>query len=387
MTDNERADIRLKVASHMHTYRPHGRVPSPYMFGVWQKRLSIMTAVFLMVMITGGSGLAYASNDALPGDVLYSVKVNGVEEVQAAIKSTPQARAEFEVKRVEKRLGEAVTLATQGKLDEKKSDSIAQSLERHTNKVTEETSKLLEENPNSAVEVSAKLALSIEAHAAAITTAQEQNKVDGELDAIVEQVTAAQEHAEVEKAAATEVLVANGEMAVTAEDIAAKKERLMKSYVAAFGPVVIEDTTVPTDATTAPTDEMLKTEVVIEAVAISDIPVVVSPQQEIDTFFIQADELIAAGNTTEAFLALQKAEELLLKIEMKDEAAKNLGVLAPLDGNTAATPETATPTTEINPGQNPAETVTTEPTTDADESESDISEDESAVTANGQDKR
>ena len=45
MTDDERADIRLRVASHMHTYKPKHRIPSPYMFGVWHKRLSIMAAV------------------------------------------------------------------------------------------------------------------------------------------------------------------------------------------------------------------------------------------------------------------------------------------------------------------------------------------------------
>lgn len=326
MTDDERADIRLRLASHMHTYHSTRRVPSPYMFGVWQKRLSVIAAVFLIVMITGGSGLAYASNDALPGDVLYSVKVNAVEEVQAAIKPTAQARAEFEVKRVEKRIGEAVTLAAKGQLDTKKKEAITSNLERHTKKVAEETTKLIEESPDSAVEVSAKLALSLQAHTEAITTAQEQNKVDGELDDIIEQVAAVQEHAEVEKATATEALVSNGETAISLNDINDKKDRLNKSFNELFTPIEAPLEVLGSDSTTD-TPFAVETTAKIVTPAPSTETQTPSEKDQIATLFTEADAFIAAGNYTDAFLSLQKAEELMLKIQITQEVAENLNAL------------------------------------------------------------
>ncbi len=373
MTDDERADIRLQISSHMHTYQPKHRVPSPYMFGVWQKRLSVMTAAFLIVMVTGGSSLAYASTAALPGDTLYSMKVNGVEEVQAAIQTSHQARAEFEVKRVEKRLGEAVTLAAQGKLDEKKKESITENLSRHTKKVSEETTKLIEENPDTAVEVSAKLALSLQAHSEAIGVAQDQNKVDGELDSIIEQVDAAQKTAEVEQAAATEILVANGEAALTVEDLTAKKDRLVKSYIESFG-----ENVPAAQATETVSTEAAKMIVAPTAIAIAeqlssstDATLTATPtlKEQIDILFVQADGFIAAGNNTEAFLTLQKAEEFLLKIKLTDEVAKNLEAVATVSTETPAPAEpavtehsnqgTTTPVeTPVDTTNQPADTTT-----------------------------
>src|SRR3989338_2663664 len=62
-------------------------------------------AALLVVAISGGT--VAAAETALPGDVLYPVKVHVTEEVQAALATTPKARAGGGGARAARRLGEA----------------------------------------------------------------------------------------------------------------------------------------------------------------------------------------------------------------------------------------------------------------------------------------
>lgn len=330
LTDTERADIRVHLAHHMNTYVPQRSraTASPYHYHAWKKRLTAGVASLVMVMITGGTGLAYASFDALPGETLYGIKVT-TEEVQSAIKTSPESRARFEVERVERRINEAVTLAARGTLDEKNKATISKNLKRHTEKVAFETSKLSKEEPEKAIEVSARLAVTLEAQKEVIIN----TATSTELAIISEQIIAAQVQAKEEKASATEILIASGNSEVTVEKLSAKKNRITLA-LADLTKKTTEPTTARTDnkepvvtIATAPTistdtERALSTASEMTSMPTFFIAASLTPEETVAALVAEADALIAIGNFTDAFLKLQEAEDLLLKLELKKQAAE-----------------------------------------------------------------
>ena len=112
LTAEEKSAMRAVLASAMRGAERRS-IASPYMRFVHLSR-SVALGVLALVLI--GTGTAYASTGALPGDPLYSVKVNVVEPAIGALQTTPEAKAAWQAHLAETRLTEAETLATQDKL-------------------------------------------------------------------------------------------------------------------------------------------------------------------------------------------------------------------------------------------------------------------------------
>lgn len=74
-----------------------------------------VVAILLVVAIgSGTAGAASLAQNALPGDILYGIKINVNEEVRAALASTPQTKAEVAIARAETRIKEIETLKNRG---------------------------------------------------------------------------------------------------------------------------------------------------------------------------------------------------------------------------------------------------------------------------------
>ncbi len=323
MTDQERADIRLRLTAHMHSYQPRrsAHIVSPYMFGAWHKRFAVAAAAFLVVMLSGGTGLAYASFGALPGDRLYTLKVT-TEEIQAAVKTSAESRATFEVARVERRIQEAVTLANQGKLDTAKKEVIAANLKRHTEKATAETSKLAKTHPIEALEVSARLAVSLQAHGEIIAD----STTGAELATIAQQVNEARAQVEAEKVTTAELVAAVPTPAISKERLDAKRARILLAQ-AELTPTSKANELADAPAATDCISVALMAAPVIESTASARIMAKTASTVEptVDQLIAEADALIAQNNYADAFLKLQAAEELVaqLKLKMEDAAQES----------------------------------------------------------------
>ena len=100
-------------------------------------------AVFVLVI---GGGTAAAAEGALPGDILYPVKVHVNEEMRATLATTPKAKADWQVSRAERRLEEAATLALSGKLDDVTRAELDTNLDAHVKVATENRIQLEDEN-------------------------------------------------------------------------------------------------------------------------------------------------------------------------------------------------------------------------------------------------
>ena len=97
-------------------------------------RFSYALATIVILLVSGGS-VMYASEKALPGDILYKVKVDLTEPLRDKFKRTPEARVEWEVAKATRRLKEAETLARENKLDEPRRVKLEQDFEKHSDKI------------------------------------------------------------------------------------------------------------------------------------------------------------------------------------------------------------------------------------------------------------
>lgn len=87
---------------------------------IWaQMHMSVLrVGAALLVIAIGTGGLAYASEDTLPGDALYSVKIGFIEPLESAMLVAPKSRATWSAILAERRLVEAARLEVAGELTE-----------------------------------------------------------------------------------------------------------------------------------------------------------------------------------------------------------------------------------------------------------------------------
>lgn len=98
-------------------------------------------AGFLIAALLGG-GVSFASENSLPGDFLYPVKIKVNEEVRAVLSVNAETKADWEARRAERRFEEAVQLAAEGRLDDEAEASIEAAVEKHALKADENLIKV-----------------------------------------------------------------------------------------------------------------------------------------------------------------------------------------------------------------------------------------------------
>ncbi len=101
---------------------------SPYVFMSYHLR---MTMAGLLLFVIAGTGTVSAAQGALPGDLLYPIKVSVNEKMEVALAPTPAARAQVQAKLAERRVDEAQTLASQGRLDKKTAETLTVDFDEH----------------------------------------------------------------------------------------------------------------------------------------------------------------------------------------------------------------------------------------------------------------
>jgi hypothetical protein len=93
----------------------------------------VATLGLAVLILAAGGGVTWAAEYALPGDVLYPVKLHVNESIEGALKVTPQEKAEWQEKKIVRRLQEAEALVAQGKLDDEKRVAIEAEVEKGVN--------------------------------------------------------------------------------------------------------------------------------------------------------------------------------------------------------------------------------------------------------------
>ncbi len=96
-----RAAFRERTAKHVSSKRGAFQ---------WLPRWAVATAVVLVVLVVGATGTVAAASDALPGNVLYPVKLAG-ERVQMAVTFSDEGKAKLYIEFADRRAAELVNLA------------------------------------------------------------------------------------------------------------------------------------------------------------------------------------------------------------------------------------------------------------------------------------
>ncbi len=136
LTDAERSRIRMALDEAMDA---NASVPSPYFISSFLWTRAVIAVALILVV---GGGTAYAAEGALPGDILYSIKVSVNEPVSGAFAFTDEAKAGWHADIAEARLSEAEALADKGELTASTSDELAANFNEHADALAKITTDI-----------------------------------------------------------------------------------------------------------------------------------------------------------------------------------------------------------------------------------------------------
>ncbi len=121
LTRDERGLMRSELEAYIGQYsmptNTEVKTPSSYWLGDLlahsARRLVPIALVFIFFV---GTGVSFAAEGALPGDILYPIKISVNEGLRRRLATTPSAKANLETELAARRLGEAELLSAQGRL-------------------------------------------------------------------------------------------------------------------------------------------------------------------------------------------------------------------------------------------------------------------------------
>jgi len=289
LTDTERAAVRESLALFM-TLTPRRTVASKrtMLFGRFTTSIATATAAALSM-----SGIAFAAEGALPGDVLYPVKVSVNEEVRSAFTVDAEAQARWETERAARRLVEAEVLASKGELSEERQRKIETRVKAHVNRVKETARELRNaESPDVAAAAVANLEGTLRAHGRVIAAiSAERNEPSSSLEESVRE----------EESAIADERNLNDEAVRSAErfpDRAAEERRK------------------------AATKKIAKVRAYLEASEEKD--VIDAKLEDADERLLSGDELSAAGEGKAAFTAYVDAQRVAQEASIVAKASSDL---------------------------------------------------------------
>ena len=108
--------------------------------------LKPMPALAALLIFVAGTGIVFAAERSLPGDLLHPVKVNFNEPVKSVLAFGPEAKARAEIEKADQRLEEIEKLAAKGKLDSEKVENAKARFKGNVDKVSQIVSGIREKN-------------------------------------------------------------------------------------------------------------------------------------------------------------------------------------------------------------------------------------------------
>lgn len=127
---------------------------------LWQWTGATMAILLLVV--------PYVAEKAVPGDMLYAVKVNFNEEVRSTLALSPYDKVVWETERLNRRIAEARLLASEGKMTEELGNSVAEAVLVHSENAKKEIEHLKQTDEDGAVLASIQLDTTIDVQSTAL---------------------------------------------------------------------------------------------------------------------------------------------------------------------------------------------------------------------------
>ena len=138
---------------------------------VYVRQRKFVTSLVVVLLLCATGGVSAVAENSLPGDSLYSMKLNINEQVKGFVAVTPEAKARLAVETTERRLQEAVILSSQGKLTDERKQIIQGQLSKNATDVKNSVATLVATNNISvAQEVSTNFEASLKTHELMLAT-------------------------------------------------------------------------------------------------------------------------------------------------------------------------------------------------------------------------
>jgi len=121
-------------------------VRSPFSFASFMvpARSLYAGALTLVLMVAGGTQASLASEGAVPGDILYPIKVAVSEPLSFVFTPSTEGKAALAARFASRRVDEAAALSSVGKLDEQTAQDLAARFDAHVDVLAKETTALEE---------------------------------------------------------------------------------------------------------------------------------------------------------------------------------------------------------------------------------------------------
>lgn len=146
LPDATKARMRADLSAYadLHTaMQPLVRPSSRGFSALWVRTRGLYAgALALVLVIAGGTQASFASEKAVPGDILYSMKVAVAEPIALAFTASTEGRAELAARYASRRVDEAAALSSEGRLDDRTADELAVRFDSHVDTLAKETSTL-----------------------------------------------------------------------------------------------------------------------------------------------------------------------------------------------------------------------------------------------------
>lgn len=120
------------------------------------RKLATVMASVMITIILGGSAV-YASEQSLPGELLYAVKTKVVEPIKMAMATTPEEKAKVETELADRRLGEAEKLDKMGKLTPALNQKINKTFDNHVDDFYKIKKQIEKKDSTSSIEENNKI--------------------------------------------------------------------------------------------------------------------------------------------------------------------------------------------------------------------------------------
>lgn len=231
LTEEEKAGMRDMLVQYME-YKPirGSASQSNTKESAFLKKLSFpyfrshhfTGAMLIAAMVASSSfGVSFAADEALPGDLLYNIKVNINEEIKSALLSTDESRISWERERAERRLVEASKLESEGRFDVAKKEKVSKLFAEHTRAMVEQVRAVEESDPVLVAEMSSMFEDSLDAHEAVLARliVEQESTTDKSARELVAQVrSVSMEVEKIRNNAEEKIAIDEGEMAIATED-------------------------------------------------------------------------------------------------------------------------------------------------------------------------
>lgn len=185
LTQNEKKAIRSRLAAYLEQH-PVQQDQNALILHRFTFKFSYVAMALILTVVLSSTGISYAAEGAVPGDLLYPVKVDVLEPLHAAVVLTPTAKLQWEVTKVDRRLKEAEALIQRDSLSPAISTNLSQRVQNTANTIDRHIASL-KANDNFAAAAGATSALSaiLQAHAEVLTHLATHNSAEHQPTALL----------------------------------------------------------------------------------------------------------------------------------------------------------------------------------------------------------